>query len=340
MIEMPILSHSAAERVRAVVPRVRGVIEAMRSADTHFAAQPGGMWRENVQAFEYLLSGPDLSPFETLRRHTHHITGDPGRKLPRILSGRARVSSKLYELAHRLGLLDNRTVRARHFRTWLRTTTASRPLAGVVTEPPVLGGDEIVSSVIDGHRYNFETARFLVELVNIAEWGAVPFDRPGLRIMDLGSGWGGLAYFLRAVFPDSHITLLDLPETFIFSMPYLMLGDPDKTFYLADDGLGDPSAADDADYAFFSPGALERMPDRSFDLIINTGSMAEMSQDQVQYYISQIKRIGRGAFYSFNEDRQDRNAELENLTEILGREFSITYGRHTFAPFRSIACTW
>jgi hypothetical protein len=60
----------------------------------------------------------------------------------------------------------------------------------------------------------------------------------------------------------------------------------------------------------------------------------------VQYYISQIKRIGRGAFYSFNEDRQDRNAELGNLTEILRREFSITYGQHTFAPFRSIACTW
>jgi putative sugar O-methyltransferase len=340
MIEMPIHSNSAAELVRAEVPRIRAAIAAMRSSDKHFAAQPGRMWRENVQAFEYLLSGVDLSPFEMLRRHTHHITGDPGRKLPRILSGRARVSNILNELALRLGFVDSRTERAWHFRTWLRNTPASLPLASVVTEPPVLGGGEIVSSVIDGQPYNFETARFLVELVNIAEWGAVPFDQPGLRIMDLGSGWGGLAYFLRALYPDSHITLLDLPETFIFSMPYLMLGDPDRTFYFAEDGFGDPSAAVDADYAFFSPGALERIPDRSFDLIINTGSMAEMSQDQVQFYISQIKRIGRGAFYSFNEDRQDRNVELENLTEILDREFSITNGRHTFAPFRSIACTW
>ena len=340
MIEKPILSNSVAERARTVVPRVRSVIASMRNADTSFAAQPGDVWRKNVEAFEYLLSGPDLSQFETLRRHTHHITGDPGRKLPRILSGRARVSNKLYELAQRLGLLDIRTERARHFRTWLRTTPASRSLAGIVTEPPVLGGDEIVSSVIDERPYNFETARFLVELVNIVEWGQVPFDRPGLRIMDLGSGWGGLAYFLRAVFADSHITLLDLPETFIFSMPYLMLGDPDKTFYLPEDGLGDPSMTGDVDYAFFSPGALERIPDRSFDLIVNTGSMAEMSQDQVRYYISQIKRIGRGAFYSFNEDRLCTNVELGNLTEILGREFSITHGRHTFEPFRSIACTW
>lgn len=340
MLENPMNSNSVAERARALVPRVRSVIAAMRSADTNFAAQPGEVWRKNVEAFEYLLSGPDLSPFETLRRHTHHITGDPGRKLPRILSGRASVCNKLYELALRLGFIDSRTERARHFRTWLRNTAASEALTGVVTEPPVLGGDEIVSSVVDGHRYNFETARFLVELVNIAEWGAVPFDRPGLRIMDLGSGWGGLAYFLRAVFPDSRITLLDLPETFIFSMPYLMLGDPGRTFCLPEDGLGEPSAATDSDYAFFSPGALERMPDRSFDLIINTGSMAEMSQNQVQYYISQIKRIGRGAFYSFNEDRLCTNAELGNLTEILRREFSITYGRHTFEPFRSIACTW
>lgn len=329
------------ERARDVVPRVREAIAVMRNADTHFAARPSGMWRENVKAFDYLLEGADLSPFEKLRHHTHHITGDPGRKLPRILSGRPRVSNKLFELAHRMGLLDSRAERAMHFRTWLRATSASRPLLDVVREPPVLGGDEIASSVIDGRPYNFETARFLVELVNIAEWGAVPFDRSGLRIMDIGSGWGGLAYFLRAVFPDSHITLVDLPETFVFSIPYLMLTDPEKTFYIPEGrGLGDSSAAGRFDYAFFSPGALEQLPARSFDLVINTGSMAEMSEEQVLYYVSHIKRIGRGAFFSLNEDRQGRNRELGSLTAILKREFSAVQGRHTIASFESLACSW
>lgn len=329
------------ERIRDVVPRVREAIAVMRNADTHFAAQPGEMWRENVRAFGYLLEGADLTPFETLRQHTHHITGDPGRKLPRILSGPPRISGKLIDLAHRLGLLDSRGERAMHFRAWLRTTAASRPLLDVVREPPGLGGADITSSVIDGRPYNFETARFLLELVNIVEWGAVPFGRPGLRIMDIGSGWGGLAYFLRATFADSHVTLVDLPETFVFSMPYLMLTDPGKTFYIPQEGgLGDWSGAAASDYTFFPPGALERLPDRSFDLVINTGSMAEMSQDQVLYYVKQIKRIGRGAFYSFNEDRQGRNRELIDLTEILEREFKVLAGRHTFAPFRSLACTW
>lgn len=327
------------EQARGDVARIRKTIEAMRRTETHFAAHPGEMWYENIKSFEYLLSGDDLSPFERLRQETHHITGDPGRKLPRVSSGHIRPANLVYSLAHRMGLMDSRTERALHFRTWLRGTPTAMRLAKIVTEPKMLGGGEIPSSIIEEIPYNFETARFLVEITNIAELG-FPLDTVGLKIMDIGSGWGGLAYFLRVIYPDSHITLVDLPETFIFSMSYLMLGDPEKTFYLAEDGICDPSKAVDADYAFFSPGVLERLPDQSIDLIINTGSMAEMSHEQVQYYIGQIKRVGRGTFYSFNEDRQSRNSQLVNLTEMLKKEFAIKYGRHTFSPFHSIVCKW
>ena len=107
-----------------------------------------------------------------------------------------------------------------------------------------------------------------------------------------------------------------------------------------DSGPGDPSAAASFDYSFYSPGILERFPDRFFDLIVNTGSMAEMSQEQVRYYIAQIKRIGKGAFYSLNEDRQRRNRELNSLTRMLDEEFSTTRGRHEIAMFQSLACAW
>jgi len=68
--------------------------------------------------------------------------------------------------------------------------------------------------------------------------------------------------------------------------------------------------------------------------------MAEMSEQQVSYYVAQITRIGKGAFYSLNEERQGRNQELENLTEVLDRRFSTCRGRHRLDPFRSIGCTW
>jgi putative sugar O-methyltransferase len=304
------------------------------------------MWDENLAAFRYLLDAEDFSPFETLRSHTHHITGDPGRKLHRVMTEDRsvvdRVIERMIDGANRLGVLNNRDARAMHFRRWLRSASPPDLLLSAITEPPLLGGGDIPSSVIGGRPYNFETSRFLVTLLNLWEWGAVPFDKPGLLVADIGSGWGGLAYFVRKVLPDSHITLVDLPETFIFSMPYLMLADGDKTFYVPaeSDGLGDPCAAGRFDYSFYTPGALERFPDRTFDLVINTGSMAEMSEEQVSYYVTQIKRVGKGAFYSVNEDRQGRNQELTNLTEILERQFSTVRGRHSVAPFRSIGCTW
>lgn len=327
---------------RDVILHARAAIAHMRAIDTHFAAQPSRMWRENVDAFRYLLEGDDLSPFDTLRGHTHHITGEPGRKLHRVASGPPALVDRLVDRAVAIGLIDGRRARAIHFRRWLRAARPAPVLLEAVVEPAVLGGEAISSSVVDGRPYNFETSRFLATLVNLSEWGRVPLDREGLRVMDIGSGWGGLAYFARAVAPGSHVALIDLPETFIFSMPYLMFTDPERTFYVPSEreGIGDPSAIDRVDYAFYSPGILERFPDRSFDLIMNTGSMAEMSQEQVLYYIGQIKRIGRGAFYSLNEDRQGRNRELGSLTGILTREFTAVQGRHALAPFMALACSW
>jgi putative sugar O-methyltransferase len=334
------------EGSRAVVCRVREAIARMRNADRHFAAQPDRMWSENLATFRYLLDSDDLSSFEALRGHTHHITGDPGRKLHWVRSERRsvvdRIVDRMIDGGNRLGVISNRRARAIHFRRWLRSANPPDLLLNAVIEPPFLGGSDIPSSVIGGRPYNFETSRFLVTLLNLWEWNAVPLNKPGLRVADIGSGWGGLAYFMRKVLPGSHITLVDLPETFIFSMPYLMLIDREKTFYVPNDsdGLGDPSAAGRFDYSFYTPGALERFPDRTFDLIINTGSMAEMSEEQVSYYLTQIKRVGKGAFYSLNEDRQGRNQELGNLTELLDRKFSIWQGRHSIDPFRAIGCTW
>lgn len=329
-------------RLSGIVSRARTAIAELRAADIHFAAEPSQMWRENVDAFRYLLEDDDLAPFEQLRKHTHHITGDPGRKLHAVSSTPSSLLDPFLPLRRRFLGLDARTERARRYERWLRATRPERKLLDVVVEPPQLGGAEIPSSVLDGRPYNFETSRFLVVLQNIKEWGAVPFDRAGLRVLDLGGGWGGLAYFMRQLFADSHVTVIDLPETLIFSIPYLMQCDPARTFYMPGrgDGLGDPAAMGSVDYSFYSPGIFERTPPRTFDLIVNTGSMAEMTADQVRYYIAQIKRVGKGAFYSFNEDRQGRNNQLESLTAMLEREFETVRGRHVIAPFQPIGCTW
>jgi hypothetical protein len=336
------------------IRRVRSAIAAMRKADTGLAAQPSAAWQENLSWFSYLMEGDDLKPFAELRLHARHITGDPFRPPPRMTS----VSHEpllcrnrsfhpldlLADLAHSLGILPRRAARTLFFRRWLRRTPIPKPIWDACGELDILGGDRIEPFRIGGRNHNYESGRFLAEILNLVEGGGLDWTKKGLRVMDIGSGWGGMALALRGLLADSHLALLDLPETFIFSIPYLLVARPDASFHIAGDAgvapLGDPAGFETHDFSFYPPGAIERFPDKSFDLLLNAGSMAEMSEPHVLYYVRQIKRVGRGVFYSFNEDRLSRNKELRSLTNILQSEFSTTRGRHEIEPFFSLLCRW
>ena len=178
----------------------------------------------------------------------------------------------------------------------------------------------------------------LVEIVNLYESNLLDFDEPGQKILDIGGGWGGLAYFLRKILPESHLTILDLPETMIFSIPYLKMVDKDKSFFVYGENGSINSAISSSDYSFVPPAVIDQIEDHTFDLIVNTGSMAEMTTEQVMEYIAHIRRIGKGLFYSFNEELQSRNESLESLFRILNEEFEVTQGNYRNGGFHPLIC--
>jgi hypothetical protein len=331
----------------SIVEHTREMISGMLTLDSTVLSTPSDMWRENIARFEYLLSGPDMTPFDEIRLHTHFITGNPSRGIQIVDDmGQEKQSGPFSAVVNKA---TDAICASRHvtetlkrnvlFRKWLRGLNVPRRVIQSVSEPQALGGEKLLCTRIGGRSYNFDTSRFLTEIVNLYESGFLDFNQPGLRILDVGGGWGGLAYFLRRVFPNSHLTILDLPETMIFSIPYLKMVDKNKSFFVYGENGSVDSAISDNDFSFIPPTIINQIGDDTFDLVVNTGSMAEMTAEQVMEYIVQIKRVGKGLFFSFNEDLQSRNTHLRSLFQILREEFTVAEGNYRNGSFRPLFCT-
>ncbi len=53
-------------------------------------------------------------------------------------------------------------------------------------------------------------------------------NKPNLQILELGSGYGGMARVLSTYKPDAKFTLIDLPESLFFAYIYLKVHFPEK----------------------------------------------------------------------------------------------------------------
>src|ERR1051326_7515888 len=102
-----------------------------------------------------------------------------------------------------------------------------------------------------------------------------------VRVLEIGGGYGALASWFRAAFPNCSYTILDLPECLLFSGLYLSLSRPDVRT-----GWGLDAVPFGLRFVPNYQAASLREP---FDLVINTLSMSEMSIPQVRHYASLIK---------------------------------------------------
>jgi hypothetical protein len=129
--------------------------------------------------------------------------------------------------------------------------------------------------------------------------------QPRPHLLEIGSGFGGLAYLIRSVLRRATYICVDLPESLCFAALYLSRFFP--RIHLATRQTKWSRLAD-YDFVFVPNFMFHQLEDSGFaiDLAINTLSMSEMTPDQVMYYCSGIKRlIGRkGAFFEQNQDNR------------------------------------
>ncbi len=126
-----------------------------------------------------------------------------------------------------------------------------------------------------------------------------------MNIVEIGSGFGGLAAKLKDLNPAAKIILLDLPEVTGVQTYYLQQRFPKCNFKFFEDlkERGDCIFSDhNVDFIILPGWAIENIPKNSIELVINTRSMMEMTMPTIDYYFKHIHRItaSKGVFACFN----------------------------------------
>ena len=146
-------------------------------------------------------------------------------------------------------------------------------------------------------------------------------NRQRATILEIGSGFGALAYMMRQLVPKSTYICVDIPESLIFAALYLSRFNSKVCFV---DENTDLSTLTSYDFVFIPNYMFHRLVESGLhvDLAINTLSMSEMLESQVNYYCEGLTRLlGKtGVFFEQNQN----NTELGFCfaKEIVARIFN------------------
>jgi len=135
----------------------------------------------------------------------------------------------------------------------------------------------------------------------------VPFSEEKRNVvLDIGVGFGGSTRILSYYTNNTTQILLDLPETLFLTAYYLKYNFPHKKIALLEDiypYLDDlDSIINEYDFIIIPPFVLDHIKAKSIDLVINASSLAFMSEEYLDYYLKETKRVLKdgGYFYSLN----------------------------------------
>lgn len=150
-----------------------------------------------------------------------------------------------------------------------------------------------------GLRINYRVLRYAYYASQIRKYSGLDRYKKNIFI-DIGGGYGGLARFLKNLYPNSTFIIVELPELNLLSNYFLKTSFPDKkivTDFEID--IAEENELKDNDFILMCPSSLKKLKSNSVDLAINTTSLGEMTDDMQNYYIQNIERTSKG-FYSVN----------------------------------------
>lgn len=184
------------------------------------------------------------------------------------------------------------------------------------------GGE--VGLMIDGRVVNPDTLRVQGRINAMYSGGLIGLlrekaERTGqrIRVLEIGPGHGGLARALSGIFRDRvEYMMVDLPPMIHYAAVYLSLAGIDVDVAVSgrppDNGASHWLVPN-----YLLPHLADDLP--TFDLVINTMSMNEMSAAQVHHYAALIRRLlaSDGVFYEENAvglgGHVDCRAEFQKL---------------------------
>ncbi len=167
-------------------------------------------------------------------------------------------------------------------------------------EPPVGGNAD--QELIDGRPMSLDFLQSVEEAYRLQQaWSSAKLAGSPQLIVELGAGYGRLAYVCRQIFPNCTYIILDLPEALICSSYWLNLALPGEVVpYHESRQVTHFTREMLLSRKIWTLGAqqIEQIAPKSVDAFVNIYSFAEMPPSIIENYFSQLDRITQGIFYS------------------------------------------
>jgi putative sugar O-methyltransferase len=296
------------------LPSLRAMLDEMEIAPE--IVRPSAFWESMNEVNLKELEAAGLTTFKrTINRHDFRILpSDPRnkqframaryvmrRRATRVLS--ARLSDPSSFPGARWGGAPVSRIKAVGYARYVAALweyTRKRDNLGLLDrlEEPALGHPVSVDYV--GRRISEDLCNSVLELTSITD--ALPERRvPPGGIVELGSGYGGLAWVFLEAFPEARYLLVDIPPALAIAEEYLSALFPGRRifrFRQFDRYEEVREELEHADVGFLTPNQLDLVPPLGAGVLINVGSLHEMRPDQVSHYISEVATHCSGYFYT------------------------------------------
>ena len=122
-------------------------------------------------------------------------------------------------------------------------------------------------------------------------------------VCDIGGGYGGPArlWLLNPIHRPSVYVMVDFPESLFFAEVFLRVNfDELKLLYVTDSAPLDPNVVSRYSVILCPIRFVDAISSLGLDLVINTGSMQEMTEEWVDFWMEWLKKQTCRYFYSLN----------------------------------------
>jgi hypothetical protein len=124
--------------------------------------------------------------------------------------------------------------------------------------------------------------------------------------VEIGAGYGGMAYFLLRDNPRMGYVDFDLPENLALTSYYLMSSLPQREFCLYGENEGAGPSAERSTVFLMPNFEMPRWPSASADLVFNSYSLAEMTRETIATYVAEMSRITSHYLFHVNHTRNSK----------------------------------
>lgn len=221
---------------------------------------------------------------------------------PRAFSARLGDVSTLEAGPDRVNPFEEAGARRIHalFLALLWEYVRRRDARGILSrlEEPELG-DPIVA-VYRGRRISQDLSNSVLELYSAT--AAFSGNEPGAGgVLELGGGYGRVAWVFLEEFPQSRYILCDIPPALAIAQQYLTTLFPQRRTFRFRHFDSHAEVADElaqAQIAFLTPNQLQILEPLDVSLFVNISSLHEMRPEQIAHYLGQVDRHTAGCFYT------------------------------------------